>query len=101
MPEDQKVADEEDQEGTLVLAIAAHTHSTVHTAPLRYIPARRELGLTPWNTLCGRTWAPHRTTGTGPGCRLCEALMARRELSLGDRVVMTEGRGWRKISGEG
>lgn len=98
MPEDQKV---EDQEGTLVLAIAAHTHSTVHASPLCYIPARRDHGLTPWNTLCGRTWAPHRTTGTGPGCRLCAALMARRELSLGERVTMTAGRGWQKADDAG
>lgn len=71
-------------EGDLVPAAGNTVGGTVHASELTLVPARPDLGLTPWNPLCNTGWTHHERPGEAVTCRTCLRLLARRGLRLSE-----------------
>ena len=65
-------------EGDIVPAAGNPSGGIVHASELCLIPARPDLGLTPWNPLCNTGWTHHHRPGAEVTCKTCLRLLARR-----------------------
>jgi len=70
------------REGQLV---AARSHTgTVHASRLAHVPARPDLGLTPWWTLCASGPVTRHETDEPVTCKTCLRLLDNYEAKIGD-----------------
>ena len=71
------------REGQLVQARSGT--GTVHASRLIYVPARPDLGLTPWWALCSSTITRFETSEPVT-CKTCWRLMRQRGVEIGDVI---------------